>query len=274
MQIIGKGYSIEEFKNYVSGIKFSAWRPSFVVVHNTSVPSQALYKSWHAKPGWTGEQWMKNLAAYYSGMGWNGCPHLFVAYDKIWVLNPLDKRGTHTPSWNSITWGVETVAEFQSEPFDGGVKENLIAALAILHEHAGLNPDNYKLGVRGLHLHKEDKASSHQTCPGKNIVKKDLIASVIAYMNGNEEAHHDVPIVSQEAEDFLTDIEATSVTWLQTKLNRQGYKPPLEPDGKVGPKTIAAVKWFQAKNIGLKADGIAGPLTRKALKDADWAVKV
>jgi hypothetical protein len=35
------------------------------------------------------QQWGKNLASYYTGMGWNGCPHLFVGYDKILVLNKL-----------------------------------------------------------------------------------------------------------------------------------------------------------------------------------------
>jgi len=119
MQIINKSFSIADFKNYVDTIELTNWKPKFPVIHNTSVPSQELYRSWHSKSCWTMEQWGKNLASYYAGMGWNGCPHLFVGYDKILVLNPLDKRGTHTPSWNAISWGIETVAEFTNEPFEG-----------------------------------------------------------------------------------------------------------------------------------------------------------
>src|SRR6202012_138353 len=103
MQIINKAFSIDEFKSYVSSVDIRNWlqnsdihkRLLFPVVHNTSSPTQAQYKSWHSRSGWTIEQWGKNLASYYSGLGWQGCPHLFVCYDKILVLNPLNIRGTH-----------------------------------------------------------------------------------------------------------------------------------------------------------------------------------
>ena len=53
------------------------------------------------------------------------------------------------------------------------------------------------------------------------------------------------------------------VRQIQTKLKRWGYYNG-NIDGIYGSKTVAAVKWFQSKN-GLKADGIAGPATLKAL---------
>jgi hypothetical protein len=86
--------------------------------------------------------------------------------------------GTHSPTWNSISWGVETVGEFQSDPFSGSIKDNLVAALAILHAAAGLQLLPYKRGARGLHFHKEDPNTTHKSCPGKNIVKADLIKAV------------------------------------------------------------------------------------------------
>lgn len=52
------------------------------------------------------------------------------------------------------------------------------------------------------------------------------------------------------------------VKWVQYELNRRGYG--LKVDGCAGDKTIAAVKDFQLK-FGLKADGIVGQITRKAL---------
>lgn len=265
MNIIGKKFTIEEFRQYVSELKFNGWTPNFVVVHNTSSPTKKLYDSWKDRKDWTGEQWQRNLASYYAGMGWNGCPHLFVADDYIYVLNSLTIHGTHTPSWNAFTWGVETVAEFESEAFDNGIRDNLIAALAILHERCGLNPADYKLGKSGLHFHKEDKATTHKTCPGKNMVKVDLVKAVVAAMNAEQpiehvhipEAVHTAPVSD------LTIHELTDTFWLQTQLNKYGAK--LTVDRKMGPATKAAVKKFQMDK-GLHADGIAGPLTRAALK--------
>jgi peptidoglycan hydrolase-like protein with peptidoglycan-binding domain len=264
MQLVGKSFSIDEFKSYVEGVTFNGWTPKFVVVHNTSSPTQALYKSWHDRKGWTIEQWLKNLASYYAGLGWNGCPHLFVAYDRICVLNDLRYRGTHSPSWNAFSWGVETVAEFESEVFSGGVKDNLIAALAILHNRIGLNPADYKLGVRGLHFHKEDIKTTHRNCPGRNLYKSLLVDDVVAYMNKGEVSHADIPEAVHTADSsILTQEEAISNTWLQEQLNIS-LGTHLKIDGIIGEQTKLAVRKFQY-NHNLKVDGIAGPLTRLEL---------
>jgi putative chitinase len=53
--------------------------------------------------------------------------------------------------------------------------------------------------------------------------------------------------------------------WLQEALNDLGAVPPLVIDGRYGPATIDAVKWFQTQ-AGLKVDGNAGDVTRAALK--------
>lgn len=275
MQIVGKGFSIPEFKDYVDKITFNSWKPLFPVIHNTSVPSQALYKSWHLKKGWSGEQWLKNLASYYSGLGWNGCPHLFVAYDKIWVANPLNVRGTHTPSWNKISWGIETVAEFETEFFIDGVNYNLIAATAILCAKMNFNPAHFELGKSGIHFHKEDEATTHKTCPGKNLIKSAFVGDVIDYMNDNlgfqfvyqaEGSHPHISEASQTADTSgMSNEELTSIKWVQVQLKRLGAD--VIADGIVGKKTKDAVKAFQKKNW-LHIDGIAGPLTRKALKTA------
>lgn len=294
MNIVGKGFTIPEFKAYVDGLKFNGWTPSFVVVHNTSAPDLKLWHTWQtrAKPV-SGEQWMRNLKGYYEGMGWNAGPHLFVAPDKIWVLTPLTQRGTHSPAWNSFSWGVETVGEFEREAFEGTpTQTNLVAALAILHDRIGLNPADYKKGVRGLHFHKEDPKTTHKTCPGKKIVKSKLVADVVAAMHGQNPGSH-VHISAEAATAELQTIETPKQ--IQEKLNQwmeskpQGWDKvvfpakldakvkkealarqksgwvPLVVDGDIGTKTKAAVAIFQAVR-GLKLiDGIAGPLTRLEL---------
>lgn len=265
MHLVCQALDISEFKDYVLRLKFNGWTPSFVVVHNTSVPNQALYKKWHDKSNWTMQQWGRNLASYYAGMGWNGCPHLFVGYDKILVMNDLTYPGTHSPSWNKISWGVETIGEFENESFDGGVKSNLISALVILHSRIGLLPDNYKLGVRGLHFHKEDVHTTHKTCPGKNISKAKLVSDILAEMN-NDFDHVDIPKAVHEADtQVLSPYELISIHWLQSNLNTK-FGTLLIVDDKLGDKTKKAVSDFQ-KEYNLTVDGIAGPLTRLKLKE-------
>jgi N-acetylmuramoyl-L-alanine amidase-like protein/putative peptidoglycan binding protein len=301
MNIVGKGFDIPGFQAHVDSLHFNGWTPNFVVVHNTSSPDLKLYLQWLKRQNWTGEQWMKNLASYYAGMGWKAGPHLFVAPDRIWTLTPLTQRGTHSPAWNSFTWGVETVGEFEREAFDGGTQANLTAALAILHTRIGLNPADYKRGVRGLHYHKEDPKTTHKSCPGKNIKKAELIKGVVDYMNQLAPGGHaHVSEAVHTAVTTLDDVANTSPQWLQEKLNHWFAIPkpnwqtlkisttrldagtkkelkvlqsngwtPLTVDGSIGSKTKAAVAVYQAVN-GLKLiDGIAGPLTRMALQEGD-----
>lgn len=52
---------------------------------------------------------------------------------------------------------------------------------------------------------------------------------------------------------------------LQTALNDLGCAPLLQVDGRFGPRTEAAVRWFQ-KEAGIPADGVPGPVTWAALE--------
>lgn len=58
---------------------------------------------------------------------------------------------------------------------------------------------------------------------------------------------------------------AGDTRWLQHALNDLGASPRLVVDGKAGPATEAAVRWFQGL-AGLSVDGVAGPVTRAALR--------
>jgi hypothetical protein len=178
--IVGKSFTPDEFEKYVAGLRFGVWRPRFVVVHNTSAPDLKTWQGWQTRTvPITDEKWAQNLVGYYRDQQhWSAGPHLFVTPRGILVFSPLTGPGTHSPAWNSISWGVETVGDFDREPFAGPVKENLIAALAILHASAGLQLLPYTLGTRGLHFHKEDPITTHKNCPGKNMLKHDLISAV------------------------------------------------------------------------------------------------
>jgi hypothetical protein len=189
--IVGKSFTPDQFEQYVSTLTFDLWRPQFVVVHNTSVPDRGTWDGWQTRhPPLADETWAKNLEGFYKGQGWSGCPHIFATPGGILAMNPLTMHGTHTPSWNSISWGVETVGEFESDTFGGSIKDNLVAALAILHAAAGLALLPYQAGVRGLHFHKEDPKTSHKKCPGKNMVKAELIDAVQAEIERRHSGEH------------------------------------------------------------------------------------
>lgn len=275
MQIVGRQFTHAQFRTYVEGLTISPWA-KFIVVHNTSVPDIKKYRDdWMKRPPtkWNPEQWMRNLVSFYVSQNFKGTPHLFIppVEDRIFVLNALTVPGTHSPSWNTKSIGVEVVGEFEREPFDGPTRANTVAALATLHQKLGLRPDGFSLGVRGLHLHKEDAKTTHVTCPGRNLKKDDLVRRVLEAM-GHEapvaeaDDHVHVPGASQEADTHGMSVqELTSMKWVQTMLNRWRPAFLLTVDGDRGPKTKAAVEAFQ-RSFGLVVDGIPGPVTRATLK--------
>ena len=176
--IVGKGFSAAAFRTYLTTVEFSSWRPQFVVVHNTFVPTLA---DWHSVPG---RRRMLGLQSYYRDqMHWSAGPHLFVADDRIWVFTPLNTSGIHSPSWNAISWGVELAGDYSTEPFSAAVRDNAVSALAGLHKLVGLDP-------HGLRLHREDPETTHKNCPGKNVIKADLIQWISEKMAAEDPGEH------------------------------------------------------------------------------------
>lgn len=167
--IVGKGFSAEDFDSYCHTLQWVAWRPSFVVLHNTGVPSLAQ------RPKGLTQQHIKGLEAFYRDeQKWKAGPHLFVDDKQIWVFTPLTVSGTHSPSWNKLALGVEMLGDYEKEDFSGGrgfkVRQNAVAALATLTAILGLDPQT-------LRLHREDPLTTH-ACPGKNVRKLEVIQEV------------------------------------------------------------------------------------------------
>jgi putative chitinase len=76
------------------------------------------------------------------------------------------------------------------------------------------------------------------------------------------------PLLSGDAdpeEPWEAALPDGRVRRLQRALNALGASPPLDVDGRFGPGTRRAVMKFQTA-AGLKADGIAGPVTEAAIK--------
>lgn len=174
--IIARKFTVPEFQEYVKSVGKQAWVKR-IVLHNTAAPSIAQ------RPGGILTlTHIKNLHTYYSQtQGWSGGPHLFIDAEGIWVFNPLDKKGVHSPSYNGSSWGVEMLGNFETESFTTGlgakIAANAQAACAILAELQGW-PD---LHDQRLILHKEDKKTNHD-CPGKNVIKSFFVSAANAMM--------------------------------------------------------------------------------------------
>jgi hypothetical protein len=170
--IVGKNFSPQEFKEYVQGLSWDEWQPQFIVLHNTGEPTLAQ------RPEGLTYQHILGLQSYYRDeQGWSGGPHLFIDDRQVWVFTPLTVPGVHSPSWNSMALGVEMLGDYDFEEFDSGrgaaVRDNAVAAIAIISAALGLDPDSMK-------LHREDPGTDHH-CPGDHVDKAAFIQAVKGY---------------------------------------------------------------------------------------------
>lgn len=187
---VKKDFGQESFRLYVASLAWSNWRPNKIVWHNTAAPT---LKQWiksaddDARNGKIpGISRIINLERFFKdNNNWSGCPHLFIANDRIWVMNPLTAPGVHSPSWNGTSIGIEMIGDFSTEDDDSGeglkVKGNTIFATAVLCASLGIDPKTQ------IFLHKQDPRTTHD-CPGEHIArdKQPMIDAVIDLMDGGE----------------------------------------------------------------------------------------
>jgi hypothetical protein len=189
-QIVGKSFDRAGFEAYCKTLSWPGWRPSFIVLHNTAVPSLAM------RPAGLTAQHIQNLVSFYRDtQKWSAGPHLFIDDRQIWVFTPLTTTGVHSPSWNKIALGIEMLGDYATEPFDSGrgaaVRKNAVSAMASLSEVLGLDPDT-------MRLHKEDPRTRHN-CPGAKVSKATVIAEVKAAMSDDLALDHDPAVPHPDA---------------------------------------------------------------------------
>lgn len=178
--IVGRNFTPGQFKQYVAGLLWGAWRPEFIVLHHTAVPSLAQ------RPNGFNHASMSGLERYYRNeMGWSAGPHLFVDDQPagIWVFTLLTTPGVHAKSFNSRSIGLEMLGNYNVEAFTSGrgalVRHNAAAATAILSEALDIDPDSM-VGHR-------DEPSTTKTCPGNNVELEDFIRAVKDYLTAEPE---------------------------------------------------------------------------------------
>jgi hypothetical protein len=185
--IIGNNYVAASFDNYCHTIQWNAWRPSFIVLHNTAIPSLAQ------RPDGLTQSQIGNLEGFYrDDQEWKAGPHLFIDDRQIWVFTPLNVSGTHSPSWNKVALGIEMLGDYETESFSSGrglaVRRNTVAAIATLTAILGLDPST-------LRLHREDPLTTH-ACPGKNVRKLEIIQEVQDLMVMRHAGEHPIKPVA------------------------------------------------------------------------------
>lgn len=214
--IVNRAFSAKTIGPYLRTLPRPAF-VKFIVVHNTGAPSLATYRGYANRPTPVSDsQWLRNLEGFYRDkQHWSAGPHWFVTPNDNGLLafTSSTVRGTHSPSWNGMSLGVEMVGDYQSEPFDPDVQRNAIALLAELHIWLGLSPDT-------IRFHHEDPETTHKDCPGKNVVKPVLIAAVkakIKEMQGDDstpvallDVPQDTDAAGAEPQAPMTDISAQS----------------------------------------------------------------
>lgn len=247
--IVRKAFDLSQLKIYINSLSFQNWKPSLIVWHNTALPTITQWEKSYQQdlsnglePGITR---INSLENYFKGMGWSAGPHAFVYKDKVWAFTPFNHKGTHSPSWNGISIGIEMIADFDKEDDDSGIglliKNNTIALTAMLCEKLNLNPET------AIKLHKEDKRTTHD-CPGHNIAvdKEAMIDSVLEYMGHGGEHVGDKELTPVEERkgivnvpDFLNLRENSSASSkIITKLK------PKEPITILNEAMNGNTKWF------------------------------
>lgn len=261
---VKRAFDKEGFRKYVLDLPASRWRPSMIVWHNTAAPTLAQWiKSGdqdRAAGRVAGITRINNLEMFFRDNNhWSGCPHLFIAPDYIWVMNPLTSAGVHSPSWNSISIGIEMIADFDREDDETGagllVKQSTVYATAVLCEAFGLQP---RPDV--IRLHKEDKKTTHD-CPGKNIAvdKLRMIEAVQALMTGGEhdpakESHvitSGNPILTPDAVKFGITVEDLNFRAGPSAISElKGHIPPNTKVEILDRAENGSTAWLRVKTPG------------------------
>ena len=206
-------------------------------------------------------------------MGWHAGPHLVVCPDYVWALCDLTQPGVSASCWNSETFGIEMVGNYEvgGDVFESGegarVRDNAAAVIAALAD-GFLWGDlaNYESGVRGLHFHREC-VRDHHACPGSRVSKADMLSRIAACRSQRSESQAAASVAPTAAPPGAAVRTIAGLAEVQAALNLLGAKPPLQVDGRSGPMTEAAIRSFQASH-GCSIDGIAGEQTCAALMAA------
>lgn len=206
--------SITRYIEDIVAPKMGAWRPRGVVLHNTGSPTLAQFNRGPHGPI-DDRQRILNSIPDWQKRGFSGCPHGFVLPGRFTTANPLWKKGTHSPSWNATFYGIEMAGDFDAEVFPPETEDYAAHVLACLYAMLGHEPDD-----ASFHLHKEDPATTHKHCPGRNAGDKPTwikrIKERMAFLHPGDLTHEPPNnVVTVTKTPATVDVAANDFLWLR-----------------------------------------------------------
>jgi N-acetyl-anhydromuramyl-L-alanine amidase AmpD len=227
----------------------------------------------------------ENCAQWFRNPGAKVSAHYCVDADSIVQCVRDQDVGWHAPGANHDGIGIEHAGRAKqtgrdwSDPYSKAMLERSAALVADLCKKykipvTWLHAADLKAGKRGITTHKAVsdafKRGTHWD-PGQGFPVEPYLALVRARLGGAAAAAEPEvkPVVKPDPPMLRMGAEGWQVKRLQKLLREQGHlEEPAKIDGDFGALTEAAVKAFQ-KEHDLTPDGIAGPLTWRALEAAD-----
>ena len=215
-----------------------------------------------------GNVFQKKRASANYGIGSDGRVAMYVEEcDRSWASSNAanDHRAVTIEVANSKSGG--------DWPVSDRAMESLIALCVDICRRNGIPKLNFTGDKNGnLTMHKYFAATA---CPGPYLESRfRYIAEEVNKRLAGETAPEEKPNTATTKEETTVDIrlkllkqgmKGNTVKALQRMLYAMGYSLGTKPvDGSFGPKTVAAVKQYQAANK-LTADGIVGEKTWKSL---------
>jgi len=172
-------YAPEAWLAHVRAIKDAdmTWHPVGIVLHATGAPTLGQW----AEMGPAHDARLRNLEAFYQGMGWRHGPHAFVSRSHINGFSALTVRGTHSQCYNVTHFGVEQAGNFNPghDDYNSGdgalVKASAIVCLAALCKRFSLHPES-------IIPHSSCKIDAHFSCPGSLVHMDEIKAKVAAQL--------------------------------------------------------------------------------------------
>lgn len=152
-----------------------------------------------------------------------------------------------------------------------------VAIAAVLDVQRALNALGYKppvtedgkLGPKTIANIKQFQSKNNLAVDGNAgpATKAALSAALTSLASGGSGAPAGEAATRAQTSGTLATAPIMTARDVQRALNLLGASPKLAEDGKLGPRSVAAIKSFQLSH-GLVADGVAGPKTKIALNTA------
>ena len=172
--LLKQSFTLEQFRDYLKkevAPRIAAWTPEMIVLHEAGAMIWPGFDAHGVKlmPA----QRIDNISVTWVANGFSRAPHLLLSCDSetgealVHTLWPLWEHGTHSPSWNKVSWGIEQTGDFTKNPYPNSLKHLATEVMKALYAMIGLSPNE-----KSFHLHKEDPATTHKRCTGPNAPSK------------------------------------------------------------------------------------------------------